>query len=419
MAYLDDRTGIASVSSPAMVAGDVTGSGRPDVFVSTQDDHLVRYSVQDDALAVAPPQWREAVARGEDETFLRWEAPGVDSVGVYQRSPGETFALAAVQQDSSLSVSTTEPAEYALRAWRDDDTSPLSRTQRVVPHAPATVVDVSYPASNQVRLQFDTQISESTRAEQFTYEGLTARRVIGSANYEALVVTLPPDAPRTGTLTWQDVRDALDLPVSQTEQEITLPERSDAPFFLTSWDRTNQQVTLQFNDPVDAERASDIEGYRVTPPGTVVAARPVPDNPTQVELDIGGVAIGATGAIITLQLDDVISADGRSLASESRAVQLTGPADDLDDVYVYPNPMRAADHDPTVTVAGLPTEATIRIISVDGRRVRTLRTDRAPEGGLEWDLEDESGRRVPTGVYYIRVESPGETPVTKKAAVIW
>ncbi len=420
VAYIDDRAGGESVVSPAMVAGDVSGNGQPDVFVATRQDHLVRYTVQDNALAVPPPQWREATALAADEVRLRWDAPGADSVGVFQRLDGDAFTLRTAQQDSSLSIATSEPAAYALRAWSDGTASPLSPPRRIVPHAPATVTDVSYPASNQVRLQFDTQMSEATRAEQFTYEGATARRVIGAANYEALVVTLPPDVPRTGTLTWSDVRDALDLPVGQTEQNITLPERSDAPFFLTEWDRSaRQQVTLHFNDAVDAERASDIAGYRVTPPGDVTAARVAPDDPMQVELDIGGVAIGGTGSIITLQMDDLISADGRTLAPESRAVQLTGPAEDLDDVYVYPNPMRAADHDPHVTIAELPTEATLRIISVDGRRVRTLHTDRAAEGGLEWDLQDESGQRVPTGVYYIRVESPGESPVMVKAAVIW
>ena len=282
------------------------------------------------------------------------------------------------------------------------------------------MTDVSYPATSQVQLQFSEQISEATRAEQFSYEGTAARRVVGAANYSALVVTLPPDVPRTGRLTWTGVRDALDLPVGQTAQDITLPSRPDAPFFLTEWMQSGpQQVVLHFNDAVDAERAADVKSYRITPPGTVAAAQQLPGAPAQVQLDIAGVVVGATGSITTLQFDTIVSADGRSLAPESRAVQLTGPASDLSNVYVYPNPMRATDHAPSMTVAGLPTEATIRIVSVDGRNVRTLHTDRTPEGGVEWDLRDGSGRQVPTGIYYIRVESPGESPVMKKAAVIW
>ena len=85
VAYLDDRAGDESVTSPAMVAGDVSGNGQPDVLAATQQDHLIRYTVQDNALAVLPPQWREAAAQSANEVQLRWEAPGADSVGVFKR----------------------------------------------------------------------------------------------------------------------------------------------------------------------------------------------------------------------------------------------------------------------------------------------------------------------------------------------
>lgn len=421
VAYLDDRDGIASTLSPAMAAGDVTGNGRDDVFVSTRGPHLVRYSTQDNALVVAPPQWRAARPRDAETVVLEWTASRADSVGVYRRVGEAPFSLVAVETDAQRrTLSTRESATYALRAWRDGTASPLSPPRRVVPHPPATVVDVSYPASNQVRLRFDTALSEDTRANQFTYEGATARRVVGVANYEAIVVTLPPDVPQLGTLRWRNVMDALALPVGQTTQDLTLPGRARAPFFLTTWDRAStQQVVLQFNRAVDAVRAAETAEYRITPPATVEAARIADTDSTQVVLTVGGAAIGASGRTVTLYLDHLISADGRALAQESRAVQLTGPANDLDGVYVYPNPMRATDHAPRVTVAGLPTEATIRVVSVDGRLVRTLRTRNAVEGGVEWDLKDASGQRVPTGVYYLRVESPGEEAVMKKAAVIW
>jgi hypothetical protein len=39
-------------------------------------------------------------------------------------------------------------------------------------------------------------------------------------------------------------------------------------------------------------------------------------------------------------------------------------------------------------------------------------------GGRRWDLRDRRGQMVPSGIYLIRVESPGESPVLKKAAII-
>lgn len=420
VAYLDDRAGIESTFSPALVVGDVTGSGRPDVFVTTRDDHVVRFAVQEQALAVPPPQWRRAEARSDSAVMLQWEAAGADSVSVFQRTNGSPFEQIAVREDSSLAVSTTTTHHYALRAWIGGEGSPLSETRKVRPRSPATVIDVSYPASNEVRLTFSEAISDATRAEQFAYEGNAVRRLVSGSNGQALVLTLPHGVPRTGTLTWRDVRDRDGTPVGQSQQTLALPAVPEAPFFVADWTRLSaQRVALEFNTAVDRDVAADPERYRVTPPGTV--ARAVVSNETdhRIVLDIDGLVVGATGRIITLRLDDLFSADGRALASESRAIQLTGPADNLDDVFVYPNPMRGAEHAHSVTIAGVPTEATVRVVSVDGRMVRTLTTDQAFEGGIEWDLEDETGRRVPTGVYYVRVEAPGESPVMKKAAVIW
>ena len=57
------------------------------------------------------------------------------------------------------------------------------------------------------------------------------------------------------------------------------------------------------------------------------------------------------------------------------------------------------------------------IVDVAGRRVRTLVVDApATSGGLEWDLRDDGGRRVPSGLYWVRVVSGGS--VAKRAVSV-
>jgi flagellar hook assembly protein FlgD len=111
-------------------------------------------------------------------------------------------------------------------------------------------------------------------------------------------------------------------------------------------------------------------------------------------------------------------ADGRPLAANSGAVQLNRPASGLDDVFVHPNPHRAQRHDSHLTIAGLPTEATVRIFAASGQLVRVLEVARNRSGGRRWNLENERGETVPPGVYLIRVEAPGADPVLRKAAII-
>ena len=420
VAYLDDRDGIESVQSASLLAGDVTGSGYAEIFANTRKDHLVQFSVRDQAVALSPPQWRIAQAVSDSSVQLSWRAPDVDSVAVYQRTADAPFERMTTQHDSSLTVDTDAEATYALRAWRGNDTSPLSEARTVRPRAPATIEEVAYPAPYEVDLRFTEPLTEGLRPEQFTYEGTPPERVVGTSNREGLRVTFSDAVPLTGTLTWTGVTDRDGTPVGQTSVALELLAADDAPFFVEDWTRTSDQsIELLFNAAVDAEQAADTNTYRVSSPGSVRQATVTSNDPKRVRLDLAGIVVGASGQITTLQIDELASASGHRLDDRSRAIQLTGPADDLDDVFVYPNPFRGAEHSQHVTVAGLPTEATVRIVSVDGRMVRTLRTDRAFEGGLEWDLEDETGQRVPSGVYYLRVEAPGEDPVMEKAAVIW
>jgi flagellar hook assembly protein FlgD len=99
-------------------------------------------------------------------------------------------------------------------------------------------------------------------------------------------------------------------------------------------------------------------------------------------------------------------------------VRLNRPSASLADVFVHPNPYRARQHDPELTIAGLPQEATVRIFSAAGQLVRVLDVQGNRTGGSTWNLRNERGEQVPAGIYLIRVESPNHDPVLRKAAVI-
>src|SRR5204862_5407104 len=70
-----------------------------------------------------------------------------------------------------------------------------------------------------------------------------------------------------------------------------------------------------------------------------------------------------------------------------------------------PNPARGA-----LTLRfTLPREAAVRLIvfDVNGRRVRELASGAQPAGehAIAWDLRDQSGRAVGTGLYFARLEA--------------
>lgn len=88
----------------------------------------------------------------------------------------------------------------------------------------------------------------------------------------------------------------------------------------------------------------------------------------------------------------------------------------FDKVNVYPNPLMGHNprtshtdnnpDEPFVTFTNLPEEAEIRIFTISGSHVRTLKKNNSSPT-MQWDLNNEEGLRVASGMYLAIVESPG------------
>ena len=67
------------------------------------------------------------------------------------------------------------------------------------------------------------------------------------------------------------------------------------------------------------------------------------------------------------------------------------------DLRIYPNPVRP-DYYGDVTIEGLPAGAEIKITTTGGQVVKRAKTN---SGFYKWDVKDNSGAGVGSGVYYV------------------
>jgi ligand-binding sensor domain-containing protein len=92
----------------------------------------------------------------------------------------------------------------------------------------------------------------------------------------------------------------------------------------------------------------------------------------------------------------------------------TKPADNLQAVYVYPNPVRP-EFNGTVKVAGLISKANIKITDIEGNLVY----ETTSEGGtIEWDTTAFGKYKVATGVYMIFIAADDATETAVKKVMI-
>lgn len=414
------------LESPAVVVADFDGNGAPELISSAADGRLHRFAFQRSAHVAPPPRWVRAVAPNAGSAQLQWRAPGADSVLVFRAEPGTAFdPYATVRRDSVFLDTLTEPHRYTLRAYYGRKESPLSDVRTVRPEPSPTVAEVAYPSPHHVRLRFTRRLGREARTDQFVFvEGGTGREhtprgLVLAEHGRTLVLRFAAVAGTQGTLRWQGLRSARGVPVAQSSVALAFPKASGGTLIVRDWTILDgHRVALVFNAPLQPAFAADSGNYSVTAPGTVAAVDYDKSEPARVVIRLSSIRIGATGQEHALTVEEMRGQRGESLAEEGHTVRLSQAAQDLHGVYVYPNPYHAGRHaEERITVAGLPSEATVKILSVQGTLVRTLR-ERGSDGGLDWDLRDGTGLHVPSGVYFVHVNAPDADPVLKKAAVI-
>jgi len=89
----------------------------------------------------------------------------------------------------------------------------------------------------------------------------------------------------------------------------------------------------------------------------------------------------------------------------------------LDNAYAYPDPFKSTMGVQSVTFTNLTQIATITIYTISGEKVRTL-SKNDTGNSFSWDLHNESGMRVASGLYIYAITS-GSLRKTGKLIIIW
>jgi len=117
--------------------------------------------------------------------------------------------------------------------------------------------------------------------------------------------------------------------------------------------------------------------------------------------------MGSIGKEYTLKISGVYSseASGKILISDGAgsSVVLSSFANNLDDVYNYPNPVKITENS-FVTFANLTKNCEIYIFSLNGKPINKL-VEQDGNGGINWDLTNKDGIKIDSGIYLYNVRA--------------
>jgi hypothetical protein len=106
---------------------------------------------------------------------------------------------------------------------------------------------------------------------------------------------------------------------------------------------------------------------------------------------------------------------GGQTSAWSAPVTITLVETDFVSARVYPNPWRAARGDGDIVFDQLPANSTVKIFTVSSRWVKTLS---APGGSVSWDLTNDAGDKVASGLYFYLITDSQGNKTRGKFAII-
>ena len=397
------------VNTNAAVAADFDGNGVAEFGIMTKDSILF-YERDLPYTGPPPPHALDVEYLTHTRARISWSAPvAAPRYRLYKGRDTRSMALfgeftRGPVSDFSLQVDT--PVVYGLTSYDSTATpqeSPMIFTRRLLPHPQPRMDTAVYLQNGQVRVNVSQDLASAIPAvSSFLLDDAREPESVAMLGPRRLLLSFNLIADGSHGIRVRKLRDAEGIPFDE-EVFASFNVRNDAPpacFIRTVEFLPPDGFAVWFSGALDSTSAIIPGNYLFEPQGNAVSARFDRSVPDRVELRIqSSIPLGALGREYLLKVRGVRCATGEMVpegAGGTYALILN--RENLDALFVYPNPLRESDAQEFVTFANLTPRATIRIYTMSGLFLREV-LEEDGNGGVAWDLRDENGEAVPAGVY--------------------
>lgn len=347
---------------------------------------------------------------GNQNSFIIYR--GIDSLNYEKIDSVENMYYV----DNGVSLNTTY--YYQVQSYNilnEVRYSDFSNTATVFHHTPAKLKQIYVNDNNSLIAYFDAPINTTIlNLECFLIKNrITNMYVeinsITPNNQFSYLITFK-ETPSNGKYVFyiRELFDAYNSPVKKDSLYFDYSAvTSSEEFFVESFKIVNPKlIEIIFNKPVDATSVENVGNYEFTPTNTISSIRTTSDNPAKILLDLSeGKPVGSVGIEYRLKLKNIFSSvesGSHKIRENSGSVLvLIGTASNLTDVYFYPSPARISGGN-GLTFANLPRFVEISIWSLTGNKVIDL-SEKDGNGGYTWNLRDETGEEIDSGIYIYRM----------------
>ncbi len=403
-----------NINSNSVFIGDLNNNSVPEIaFPTDQGINFYEFTISNKA---STPFNLSGFSIDSSIIYLSWQG-NVDQYYIYRGLTDDNLELIdsviATTQYTEFNLAQNTNYYYAVQAFdlsKPDPYSNLSRVTEVYCHKPGNVISAVGSSSKAVTVNFSEKMSNTIENLQaFKLNGNVFPNSISPASQYSYLLTFRDQIPvGLNELEVSGLRDLFGSPIEPSSISFNMDSVIVNPeFFISSFKIVDAyNIRVIFNLEVAEQTAVNTSNYIFEPDNKAASVTIDETNKKIVNINLNGQKpVGSIGREYVLRVKDIFSsASTGSLKINEGAgsyIVLSSFANDLSDVYVYPNPVQPENGE-ALTFANLPRYAQITIWTVDGTRIGEIEeTD--GNGGVTFNLKDLSGNTLASGIYIYRV----------------
>ncbi len=415
----------SSCNSNTVVVDDFDADGSVDALFNN-GHKIVRYSSTPQE---RPPAPYACQAQPLDSTrvVVSWKGEGKNGFLLFKGTEKSNLQpLGLLTTNAFVDTGLVQDQTYfyavcALDSSLNNVKSYFSNIDSAVTGTPPALISVKVQFPRQLHVLFDRPVRLTQSSKITLYlksDSSTARSLVEVQSKRGILAIFEQDFPAgdCGQVVVQNIRGQNDVPVDQRYRSLRVcfADSGQAPRLIGFKILNRQQIVLNFNQPMDSASVLNVNNYQLEPSGRVIQVTAGTNDLQTVTLVLDERSpAGGFGKPTYLHLLEIYGENGQRLQQPLK-LNLYRPVDDLNQITVYPQPVRPQDRE--LIFAKLPPNAQIQIFTMNGKRVRSF-TQVNAEGGVIWDLRDASGALVAPGVYFYRIVNRRQEKIGKLVIV--
>lgn len=405
-----------NINTVNQIVFDFDGNGVKEIGLNTTQDTLLFFEKDIAFTGPSTPLGLKGHSIDSNRIQLRFEAvAGADYYKIYKSDTTKNFT--AIDSTASTQYEDTQvinKKNYFYRVTAVDLSNPVresmpTNTLQVYNHNKPRIVGAHYEGNGFLTVELSQRISPIVpNLSSFMISGGIGnpKNIAIKNNFQFFLTFDEPMANGDYTIAASSLTDIYGSPVDTVPVSFNVDQPADSGlFYIAKLELAgDHRLKVLFNIDTDTITIKNTNNYSFEPFDIRVNSVELDGSDRRaIYLNLAKTgAIGATGKDYLLKAFNIYSATGIKIVDGAgSSFGLIFNKENLDEMYVYPNPYSASSGQNYITLANLTRDASIDIFDLTGKFLINIKETNG-NGGVEWDLKDKNGNMIGTGIYLFR-----------------